>query len=211
MSEQFFKALDIRPPDFNLGVGSGSHAAQTAEVMRSLEPVLDSTRPDLALVVGDVNSTLAAALTAVKLRIPVAHVEAGLRSFDRSMPEEINRLLTDAMADLLFVTEESGRQHLLREGVAPEKIHFVGNVMIDALQASRPSWERSSIASGLGLDGQPYVVVTLHRPSNVDDPRTLMQHLGALEELEGHDRSEEHTSELQSQSNLVCRLLLEKK
>jgi len=186
MSEQFFTDLDIRPPDFNLGVGSGSHAAQTAEVMRSLEPVLDSTRPDLVLVVGDVNSTLAAALTAVKLRIPVAHVEAGLRSFDRSMPEEINRLLTDAIADLLFVTEESGRKNLLREGVAPEKIHFVGNVMIDALQASRPSWERSSIASGIGLDGQPYVVVTLHRPSNVDDPRTLLDYLGALQELARH-------------------------
>ena len=126
MSEQFFTDLDIRPPDFNLGVGSGSHAAQTAEVMRSLEPVLDSTRPDLVLVVGDVNSTLAAALTAVKLHIPVAHVEAGLRSFDRSMPEEINRLLTDAIADLLFVTEESGRANLLREGIAAEKVHFVG-------------------------------------------------------------------------------------
>jgi len=186
MSEQFFKDLDIRPPDFNLGVGSGSHAVQTAEVMRSLEPVLDGARPDLVLVVGDVNSTLAAALTAVKLHIPVAHVEAGLRSFDRSMPEEINRLLTDAIADLLFVTEESGRQNLLREGVAPKKIHFVGNVMIDALQASRPSWERSSIASGIGLDGQPYVVVTLHRPSNVDDPRTLLDYLGALQELARH-------------------------
>ena len=183
MSERFFKDLDIRPPDFNLGVGSGSHAVQTAEVMRCLEPVLESTRPDLVLVVGDVNSTLAAALTAVKLHIPVAHVEAGLRSLDRSMPEEINRLLTDAIADLLFVTEESGRANLLREGIAAEKIHFVGNVMIDALQASRSSWERSSIASELGLDGQPYVVLTLHRPSNVDDPRTLMDYLGAFQEL----------------------------
>src|SRR2546425_4915206 len=127
MSGQFFSDLEIQPPDFNLGVGSGSHAVQTAEVMRKLEPLLDSVRPDLVLVVGDVNSTLAAALTAVKLRIPVAHVEAGLRSFDRAMPEEINRLLTDAIADFLFVTEESGRENLLREGVAPEKIHLVGN------------------------------------------------------------------------------------
>jgi UDP-N-acetylglucosamine 2-epimerase (non-hydrolysing) len=183
MSEQFFAELDIGPPEFNLGVGSGSHAVQTAEVMRRLEPVLDSMPPDLVLVVGDVNSTLAAALTAVKLHIPVAHVEAGLRSFDRTMPEEINRVLTDAVADLLFVTEESGRQNLLREGIGPEKVHFVGNVMIDALQAFRPRWERSSIVNGLGLDGQPYVVSTLHRPSNVDDPGTLMNYLEAVQEL----------------------------
>jgi UDP-N-acetylglucosamine 2-epimerase (non-hydrolysing) len=186
MSEQFFTELDIRPPEFNLGVGSGSHAVQTAEVMRRLEPVLDTTRPDLVLVVGDVNSTLAAALTAVKLGIPVAHVEAGLRSFDRTMPEEINRLLTDAMADLLFVTEESGRENLLREGIAPERVHFVGNVMIDALQAFRSRWERSSIASRLGLDGGPYVVLTLHRPSNVDDLLTLTSYLEALHELARH-------------------------
>jgi UDP-N-acetylglucosamine 2-epimerase (non-hydrolysing) len=186
MSEQFFTELDIQPPAFNLGVGSGSHAVQTAEVMRRLEPILDTTRPDLVLVVGDVNSTLAAALTAVKLRIPVAHVEAGLRSFDRTMPEEINRLVTDAVADLLFVTEESGRENLLREGVAPEKIHFVGNVMIDALQALRSRWERSPIVATLGLNGEPYVVLTLHRPSNVDDPRTLTNYLEALQELARH-------------------------
>jgi UDP-N-acetylglucosamine 2-epimerase (non-hydrolysing) len=186
MSEQFFTELDIQPPAFNLGVGSGSHAIQTAEVMRRLEPILDTTRPDLVLVVGDVNSTLAAALTAVKLHIPVAHVEAGLRSFDRTMPEEINRLVTDAIADLLFVTEESGRKNLLREGVAPEKVHFVGNVMIDALQALRSRWERSPIVSTLGLHGEPYVVLTLHRPSNVDDPRTLLNYLEALQELARH-------------------------
>ncbi|MBI3029559.1 MAG: UDP-N-acetylglucosamine 2-epimerase (non-hydrolyzing) [Candidatus Rokubacteria bacterium] len=183
MSAQFFTELDIRPPDFNLGVGSGSHAVQTAEVMRRLEPLLESTRPGLVLVVGDVNSTLAAALTAVKLRIPVAHVEAGLRSFDRTMPEEINRVLTDAVADLLFVTEESGRQNLLREGITPEKVHFVGNLMIDALQTFRSRWERSAILSRLGLDGESYAVLTLHRPSNVDDPLTLMNYLEALEEL----------------------------
>src|SRR5437899_1482671 len=192
MSKQFFTELEISPPDFNLGVGSGSHAVQTAEVMRRLEPILVAERPDLVLVVGDVNSTLAAALTAVKLGIPVAHVEAGLRSFDRTMPEEINRILTDAIADLLFVTEESGWQNLLREGIEPGKIHFVGNVMIDALQMFRPKWEHSSIFKRLALDpDRPYGVLTLHRPSNV--------------------RSEEHTSELQSLRHLVCRLLLEKK
>jgi UDP-N-acetylglucosamine 2-epimerase (non-hydrolysing) len=187
MSGQFFAELEIEPPQFNLGVGSGSHATQTAEVMRRLEPILDSLAPDLVLVVGDVNSTLAAALTAVKLGIPIAHVEAGLRSFDRTMPEEINRLLTDAIAQLLFVTEESGRQNLLREGIGPEKIHFVGNVMIDALQAFRPGWERSSIFDRLGLDaGHPYGVLTLHRPSNVDDPVTLIGFLDALGELARH-------------------------
>lgn len=184
MSEQFFTELEIPLPDFNLGVGSGSHAVQTAEVMKRLEPVLETMHPDLVLVVGDVNSTLAAALTAVKLGIPVAHVEAGLRSFDRTMPEEINRLLTDAIADFLFVTEESGRENLLREGIAPEKIHFVGNVMIDALQAFRPRWERSSIFDRLGLKADhPYLVLTLHRPSNVDDPVILVNLLGALHEL----------------------------
>src|SRR5438445_223732 len=169
MSEHFFTELEIPPPDFNLNVGSGSHAVQIAEVMKRLEPILTAEQPDLVLVVGDVNSTLASALTAVKLGIPVAHVEAGLRSFDRTMPEEVNRLLTDSIADILFVTEESGQQHLLKEGIAPEKVNFVGNVMIDALQTFRPLWERSSIFDRLGLDGDSsYAVVTLHRPSNVD-------------------------------------------
>src|SRR5881296_4081804 len=175
MSGQLFRDLEIPAPDFNLEVGSASHAMQTAEVMRRLEPILLSTRPDVVLVVGDVNSTLAAAITAVKLGIPVAHVEAGLRSFDRSMPEEINRLLTDAIADLLFVTEDSGWQNLVREGIEPGKIHFVGNVMIDALHRFRPKWEHSSIFNRLALDpDRPYGVVTLHRPSNVDDPSILM-------------------------------------
>lgn len=187
MSERFFTDLEIPPPDVNLGVGSGSHAVQTAEVMRQLEPLLEAVRPDLVLVVGDVNSTLAAALTAVKLGIPVAHVEAGLRSFDRSMPEEINRLLTDALSEHLFVTEESGRENLLREGIAPARIHFVGNVMIDALWQSRPRWERSSIFGRLGLRADhPYGVVTLHRPSNVDDPATLLTFIDALCELSRH-------------------------
>jgi UDP-N-acetylglucosamine 2-epimerase (non-hydrolysing) len=187
MSLRFFLELGIQSPDFNLEVGSGSHATQMAEVMKRLEPILSANRPDLVLVVGDVNSTLAAALTAVKLGIRVAHVEAGLRSFDRSMPEEINRLLTDAIADLLFVTEESGCQNLLREGIPAEKIHFVGNVMIDALEGWRHCWERSQVFSHMGVDpGQPYVVLTLHRPSNVDDPITLMKLLDALHELARH-------------------------
>lgn len=187
MSEQFFRDLEIEMPDAHLGVGSGSHAAQTAEVMRRLEPLLLDWKPDLVLVVGDVNSTVAAALTAVKLGIPIAHVEAGLRSFDRRMPEEINRVLTDAIADFLFVTEQSGRENLLREGASPDKIHFVGNVMIDALELFRPRWERSPVVDSLGLGpGRPYAVVTLHRPSNVDDPVTLVAFLDAFRELSSY-------------------------
>jgi UDP-N-acetylglucosamine 2-epimerase (non-hydrolysing) len=184
MSDPFFADLEIRSPDFDLGVGSGSHAAQTAEVMRRLEPVIEAVRPDVMIVVGDVNSTLAAAITAAKLGVTIAHVEAGLRSFDRSMPEEINRRLTDAVADLLFVTEESARDNLVREGVEPERIHFVGNVMIDALEIFRPRWEAAPICTRLGLaTGQPYAVLTLHRPANVDDPGVLMNLLDALHEL----------------------------
>jgi UDP-N-acetylglucosamine 2-epimerase (non-hydrolysing) len=184
MSDQFFVELALPAPDFSLGVGSGTHATQTADVMRRLEPILVSTRPDLVLVVGDVNSTLAAALAAAKLAIRVAHVEAGLRSFDRAMPEEINRVVTDALADLLFVTEEGGRTNLLREGVEPAKIHFVGNVMIDALRASRRGWEASSIREQLGLPvDRPYALMTLHRPSNVDDPAVLSDLLDAVHEL----------------------------
>jgi UDP-N-acetylglucosamine 2-epimerase (non-hydrolysing) len=183
MSDRFFEELDIPLPDRNLGVGSASHAVQTAEVMKQLEPVLLEMAPDLVLVVGDVNSTLAAALTAAKLGIRVAHVEAGLRSFDRSMPEEINRILTDAMADLLFVTEKSGRQNLLREGVPPERIHLVGNVMIDALEMSRERWERSDVRQRLGLEDRPYAVLTLHRPANVDEPARLAALLETLEAI----------------------------
>jgi UDP-N-acetylglucosamine 2-epimerase (non-hydrolysing) len=187
MSDRFFADLAIAPADINLGVGSGSHAAQTAEIMRRLEPVLVEQRPDLLLVVGDVNSTMAAAITAAKLGIRVAHVEAGLRSFDRTMPEEINRVLTDAIADLLFVTEQSGRDNLLREGIAAERIHLVGNVMIDALEAARPRWQRSPVLDDLGLAAdQPYGVLTLHRPSNVDEPARLGALLDALQEVARH-------------------------
>jgi UDP-N-acetylglucosamine 2-epimerase (non-hydrolysing) len=183
MSGQFFQELRIPPPDISLEVGSGSHAYQTAEVMKRIEPVLEEQRPDMVLVVGDVNSTLASALTAAKLRIAVAHVEAGLRSFDRAMPEEINRVMTDAISDYLFVTEESGRQNLLHEGVATEKIHFVGNVMIDSLEESRNLWQSSTIHRQLGLEGGEYGVITLHRPSNVDGTSKLSEVLGALAEI----------------------------
>ena len=187
MSEQFFQDLEIRPPDFNLGVGSGTHALQTGQVMQRLDPILESLKPDMVLVVGDVNSTLAAAITGVKRGILVAHVEAGLRSFDRSMPEEINRILTDAVSDFLFVTEDSGRVNLLKEGVDPAKIHFVGNVMIDALQNSRRRWERSPIFDTLGLGpSSSYAVLTLHRPSNVDDTGRLASFVDALETLARH-------------------------
>jgi UDP-N-acetylglucosamine 2-epimerase (non-hydrolysing) len=183
MAGQFFRDLELPSPYASLEVGSGSHAHQTAEVMKRLEPVLEEARPDLVLVVGDVNSTLAAALTATKLQIPVAHVEAGLRSHDRTMPEETNRRLTDAIADYLFVTEESGRQNLLHEGVDPRRINFVGNVMIDALEDFRPLWEGSVIHGRLGLQRGQYGVVTLHRPSNVDDTRTLQGLIDALVEV----------------------------
>ena len=182
LSDQFFTDLGIEAPAYNLEVGSGSHAVQTAEVMKRLEPVLGTEHPDRLMVVGDVNSTIAAALVAVKLGIPVDHVEAGLRSFDRTMPEEINRILTDAIADQLFVSERSGVDNLLREGIPAERIHLVGNVMIDALEACRPRWEQAPVLRRLGLEPtQPYALVTLHRPSNVDDPETLRRIVDALE------------------------------
>ncbi|HZI51144.1 MAG TPA: UDP-N-acetylglucosamine 2-epimerase (non-hydrolyzing) [Terriglobia bacterium] len=182
LSDQFFTDLGIEAPAYNLEVGSGSHAVQTAEVMKRLEPVLGTEHPDRLMVVGDVNSTIAAALVAVKLGIPVDHVEAGLRSFDRTMPEEINRILTDAIADQLFVSERSGVDNLLREGIPAERIHLVGNVMIDALEACRPRWEQAPVLRRLGLEPtQPYALVTLHRPSNVDNPETLRRIVDALE------------------------------
>lgn len=173
MSRLFFDELKIPRPDADLGVGSGSHAVQTAEVMRRFEPVVLDQRPDAVVVVGDVNSTLACALTAVKLGIPVAHVEAGLRSFDRSMPEEVNRILTDAISHWLFVSEPSGLDNLRREGVPEARLHFVGNVMIDTLLASRGLSERSTILEDLGVGPGGHVVLTLHRPASVDDPAVL--------------------------------------
>ncbi len=189
MNHQHFDALGLPAPDVNLEVGSASHAVQTAEIMRRFEPVLDEEQPSAVLVVGDVNSTLACALVAVKKGVPVVHVEAGLRSGDRTMPEEINRILTDQISDLLFTTERDARANLLREGIGDERIHFVGNVMIDTLhhnlkkavpvawtmrQAGLADWDRT---------GAGYALLTLHRPSNVDDPDTFKSLLESIADL----------------------------
>ncbi len=183
MSEAFFDDLGIRAPDWNLGVGSGSHAEQTAAVLTTLEPVLEKEQPDLVLVVGDVNSTLAAALCAAKKGIPVAHVEAGLRSGDRSMPEELNRVLTDQLSDLCFTPSRDGDANLRSEGVPEHRIHFVGNVMIDTLEKSRSRAAELHAYERYGLSVGEYVVVTLHRPSNVDEPTQLAQIVGAIDTI----------------------------
>jgi len=176
MSDVFFVQLAMPEPDVNMGVGSGSHAKQTAEVMARFEPVVLERKPDVVLVYGDVNSTVAAALVCAKLLVSVGHVEAGLRSFDRTMPEEINRLVTDQLADLLFTPSEDGDINLRREGVSPEKIHRVGNVMIDSLVRLLP------VAMQCNRNGLPerYALVTLHRPANVDDSRILKRILESL-------------------------------
>jgi UDP-N-acetylglucosamine 2-epimerase (non-hydrolysing) len=184
MSRLFFEELRIPRPDANLEVGSGSHAVQTAEVMRRFEPVMEKQRPDAVIVVGDVNSTLACALTAVKLGVPVAHVEAGLRSLDRTMPEEINRLLTDAVSRWLFVSEPSGIINLYQENVDKERIFFVGNVMIDTLLACRERSEQSPILETLHVRKQHYGVLTLHRPANVDEPDVLERLMTAVARLQ---------------------------
>jgi UDP-N-acetylglucosamine 2-epimerase (non-hydrolysing) len=179
MSDVFFQQLQISAPDINLQVGSGTHAKQTAEIMARFEDVAVARRPDLVLVYGDVNSTVAAALVCAKLRIPVAHVEAGLRSFDRSMPEEINRLITDQLADLLFTPSADGNHNLEHEGIAREKIHLVGNVMIDTLVSMLPASD-SFLPEHLP---RQFALVTLHRPSNVDDLEWLKRMLLALEQF----------------------------
>jgi len=189
LSDIFFRQMGIPAPHVNLEVGSGSHATQTAEILKRIEPVLIEQKPDLVLVVGDVNSTIAVSLAAVKLGIPVAHVEAGLRSFDRAMPEEINRILTDALAEYLFITEEDAAEHLLKEGRPKEAIFFVGNVMIDSLRHFLPIAQQSAIGGDLHLKngahgGDPwkrFAVLTLHRPSNVDSLEKLTELLGAID------------------------------
>jgi UDP-N-acetylglucosamine 2-epimerase (non-hydrolysing) len=201
MSDSFFMDLNLPQPQVHLGVGSGSHVVQTAEIMRRFEEVLLEVRPDVLVVVGDVNSTLACALVAAKIsfdasgtRPLIAHVEAGLRSFDRTMPEEINRILTDQVSDLLFVTEESGLRNLAREGVPHERVHFVGNTMADSLMACRRKIELSTILDDLGLrngavrngsgdSAAPYVLLTLHRPANVDRREAFLNILDGLEEV----------------------------
>ncbi len=183
MSKLFFEELGIPRPDVNLEVGSGSHAAQTAEIMKRFEPVVVKYKPDYVLVVGDVNSTIACGLVAVKLGIKLIHVEAGLRSFDRTMPEEVNRVLTDALSDLLFVTERSGVDNLRNEGIDSNKVHFVGNVMIDNLLAYKARAQQSDVLGRLGLAGD-FAVITLHRPSNVDDMQRFGQIITAFEEIQ---------------------------
>jgi len=183
LSDIFFRQMGIPAPHVNLEVGSGSHASQTAEILKRVEPVLLERKPNLVLVVGDVNSTIAVSLAAVKLGIPVAHVEAGLRSFDRTMPEEINRVLTDAIADYLFVTEEDAVAQLLKEGRPRNSIHFVGNVMIDSLVATLPAARALQAPHAHGVTRGEYTIATLHRPANVDDPATLCELLGALAQL----------------------------
>jgi len=187
LSKIFFRQMGIPEPHMNLGVGSGTHAEQTAEILKRIEPILLRQQPDLVLVVGDVNSTIAVSLAAVKLGIPVAHVEAGLRSFDRSMPEEINRVLTDALAKYLFATEDDAVDNLLREGRPREFIHLVGNVMIDSLLQFLPLAQQSRIGDELGLRNgkcwQSFGVLTLHRPSNVDSSEKLAEILGAIDAI----------------------------
>jgi UDP-N-acetylglucosamine 2-epimerase (non-hydrolysing) len=183
MSQVFFDQLQVPSPDYNLSVGSGTHYGQTAEIMRKFGDLLEQDRPDMVLVAGDVNSTFACALVAAKERIPVGHLEAGLRSFDRSMPEEINRVLTDALADLLFTTEESANLNLEREGVAPDKVFFVGNLMIDSLVKALKIAPGHRLRTELGLAAKSYGVLTLHRPSNVDDADQLGRTLDAVAEI----------------------------
>jgi len=181
MSDDFFVQLGIPQPDVNLGIGSASHAQQTAKILTAFESVLVEHNPDMVVVVGDVNSTMACALVAAKSGVKVAHVEAGLRSFDRTMPEEINRILTDALSDFLFTTEEAGNENLRREGIPQEKIFFVGNVMIDTLVhclAAMPPGPPHP-----GLEKKEYAVITLHRPSNVDHPETLKGMLRAFQDI----------------------------
>ena len=190
MNDRLFEDLRLPHPDINLEVGSGSHAVQTAEVMRRFEPVLDDKKPSCVLVVGDVNSTLACTLVAVKKNIPVVHVEAGLRSYDRGMPEEINRVLTDQIADLLYTTERSAADNLAREGISGERVRFVGNVMIDSLLRNK-EFARAPADSVSAGNGDPslicgksgYGVVTMHRPSNVDNAEVLASLLNVLREI----------------------------
>jgi len=207
MSDVFFAQLAIPDPDVNLDVGSGSHAWQTAEIMRRFEPVVVGRKPDLVLVYGDVNSTVAAALVCSKLGIRVGHVEAGLRSFDRTMPEEINRVVTDQLSELLFTPSEDGDANLLREGVPKERIHFVGNVMIDSLIRLLPA-AKSCARNGIP---EPFALVTLHRPSNVDNIDNLRDILETLTRMSEklnviftvHPRTRQRISEF----NLTCRNL----
>ncbi len=203
MSQIFFGELELPEPDVNLEVGSGSHVWQTTQIMLRFEPILLDFQPDWVVVYGDVNSTLACSLVSSKLKFGVAHVEAGLRSFDRSMPEEINRLVTDQLSDLLFTPSEDANQNLEREGVGQDKIHLVGNVMIDTLVHLLPKAKKNFPRLAPLHSSDRYILVTLHRPSNVDDPTTLKEIMAALEEISMeirvlfpvHPRTQERISE----------------
>ncbi len=184
MSDLFFRQLGIPEPDVNLGIGSGSHAVQVAEIMKAFEQVVLKEKPDIVLVVGDVNSTIACGMVAVKLGVKLVHVEAGLRSGDRGMPEEINRILTDSISDMLFCTEKSGVENLKNEGVADSRVFFVGNVMIDTLLKNREKAEASTIMDELGLEPKTFATMTIHRPSNVDNAATFSKLLDAIEKIQ---------------------------
>lgn len=190
LNDRLFADLDLPAPDVNLGVGSGSHAQQTAEVMKRFEPVMLETRPSCVIVVGDVNSTMACTLVAAKLHVPVVHVEAGLRSFDRTMPEEINRIVTDQIADLMYTTERTAQDNLVREGIGAGRIEFAGNLMIDSLRAAlgravdpAATLQREGADAALAADPAGFCIVTMHRPSNVDDPASLGSLLDILERV----------------------------
>jgi UDP-N-acetylglucosamine 2-epimerase (non-hydrolysing) len=216
MSDAFFANLELPDPDVNLRVQAPSATAQIAEIMLRLEPVLSAARPDLVLVVGDVNSTLAGAITATKLGIRLAHVEAGLRSFDRTMPEEINRVLTDSISDLLFTTEPTANENLAREGIPGNRIHFVGNVMIDTLFHYRERARASTILEALAVKPQCYSLLTLHRPSNVDSEDTLRLLLGAVTRIQEecpvvfpvHPRTRRHLERLNGHVPTMANLRL---
>lgn len=218
MSKLFFDDLEMPKPDIYLNVGSASHAVQTAKVMIEFEKIIIAEKPDLVIVVGDVNSTMACSIVATKLNVKVAHVEAGLRSFDREMPEEINRLVTDSISDLLFVTEQSGLDNLRNEGIADSKVHFVGHVMIDSLIHFAEKAKKSRIKNTLGVADNKYILVTLHRPSNVDNKQNFVKLLNAFEVIEKeikilfpiHPRSKKMISEfsLEKQIEKMKNLML---
>lgn len=188
MSKVFFDELEMPRPDFYLGVGSGSHAGQTARIMIAFEEVLEQEKPDLIIVPGDVNSTMACSLVAAKMGVKIAHVEAGLRSFDRRMPEEINRIVTDVLSDFLFVSEKSGLKNLEKEGISSSKVFFTGNVMIDSLVYYLPKIDSSDILHKTGLEKSNYILVTFHRPSNVDDETSLESLIRLLKTLSGYKK-----------------------
>jgi UDP-N-acetylglucosamine 2-epimerase (non-hydrolysing) len=204
MSQSFFEELELPQPDFYLGVGSGNHGEQTGKIMIEFEKIVLAERPDYVIVVGDVNSTLACALVAVKQNVRVAHVEAGLRSYDRTMPEEINRVLTDQISELLFTTEASAEQNLVREGIDKSRIYFVGNLMIDSLFHYIQKANSSSIRSRLRLDDSDFCLLTLHRPSNVDDAESLGKIFMALKQIQkrlpvifpAHPRSQKNLEQM---------------